>query len=266
MSRVRNGTRSPAILSEIRKALTALCAGIAFPCLALAQEAAAPASVVELFTAQGCASCPPADALFGELVRKGDVLALAYHVDYWNYLGWADTLATRENTRRQYDYAKTFRRNGVYTPQAVVNGREHVNGADGARLETTIRRMNKGAHALSVPVSATIDGDRMRIAIGAAVPGGPARASITAAYFAAQTRVEVREGENAGQTVDYFNAVSDLETVGMWQGRPMTLDLPLSVLGQPGKDGCAILLQQAGPEGEPGPILGAASLLYRKGS
>lgn len=196
------------------------------------------------------------------MLRRDDVLALAYHVDYWNYLGWADTLATKENTHRQYEYAKAFRRNGVYTPQAVVNGRDHVNGADSARLHGMIDRMNKAGRSLAVPVTARIEGDRMHIAIGAAVPGGPSRASITAAYFAEKTRVEVREGENAGQTLDYFHAVSDLETVGMWQGQPMTLDLPVSVLGQPGKDGCAILLQQAGPGGEPGAILGATSLLY----
>ena len=95
-----------------------------------AQEKQAVKGVVELFTSQGCSSCPPADAALKSLVDEGDVVALAYHVDYWNYLGWADTLASKDNTDRQYAYARMFGRNGVYTPQAVLNGREHINGAD----------------------------------------------------------------------------------------------------------------------------------------
>ena len=89
-----------------------------------------PAGVVELFTSQGCSSCPPADKALETLAREGKVVALAYHVDYWNYLGWADTMASKENTERQYAYARMFGRSGVYTPQAVINGRDHRNGAD----------------------------------------------------------------------------------------------------------------------------------------
>ena len=88
----------------------------------MAGEAKKPAGVVELFTSQGCSSCPPADAILEDLVKKGEVVALAYHVDYWDYLGWQDTLATPDNTARQYDYAKAFGVRSVYTPQAVING------------------------------------------------------------------------------------------------------------------------------------------------
>jgi len=92
---------------------------------AMAGDVREPKGVVELFTSQGCSSCPPADATLGQLVAQGDVVALSYHVDYWNYLGWADTLSSKENTARQYGYAKTMGRSGVYTPQAVINGRDH---------------------------------------------------------------------------------------------------------------------------------------------
>src|SRR6478752_10718830 len=108
--------------------LISLIAGVALAGPLLADEA--PKGVVELFTSQGCSSCPPADAAFRKLVERGDVIALAYHVDYWNYLGWADTLSSKENTERQYGYARTMGRSNVYTPQVVVNGRDHVAGAD----------------------------------------------------------------------------------------------------------------------------------------
>ena len=115
----------------------------------MAGEVKKPAGVVELFTSQGCSSCPPADEIFGELARKGDVIALAYHVDYWDYLGWQDTLATQDNTARQYDYAKTFGARSVYTPQAVINGRTHVNGVEPCRHIVDARRflqIGQGPH------------------------------------------------------------------------------------------------------------------------
>ncbi|MCX7303033.1 MAG: DUF1223 domain-containing protein [Hyphomicrobiales bacterium] len=99
----------------------------AVPCFA--GDILKPKGVVELFTSQGCNSCPPADKVLAELAEKGEVVALGYHVDYWDYLGWKDTLATPENTERQHLYGKAFQERSVYTPQAVINGRLHVNGA-----------------------------------------------------------------------------------------------------------------------------------------
>ena len=97
--------------------------------------------MVELFTSQGCSSCPPADALFAELAAKEDLVALAYHVDYWDYLGWQDTLSRKENTERQYDYMRAFGSRSVYTPQAVINGRVHVNGASRGEVDGALARM-----------------------------------------------------------------------------------------------------------------------------
>jgi hypothetical protein len=106
--------------------------------------------VVELFTSQGCSSCPPADAELAKMADKGDVLALSYHVDYWNYLGWADTLASKASTERQYGYARTLKRKNVYTPQAVINGRDHANGADPAAVNALINKLSAIDEGLNV--------------------------------------------------------------------------------------------------------------------
>ena len=96
--------------------------------------------VVELFTSQGCNSCPPADAALAKLAARGDVVALGYHVDYWDYLGWSDTLGSKANTERQYAYARGLNRRGVYTPQAVINGRAHTNGGRYGEIVSTMRQ------------------------------------------------------------------------------------------------------------------------------
>ncbi|MFN7026778.1 MAG: DUF1223 domain-containing protein, partial [Pseudorhizobium sp.] len=119
-----------------------------------AQEGKAPQGVVELFTSQGCSSCPPADQMLKDLIRQGDVVALSYHVDYWNYLGWADTLSSKENTERQYGYAQSFGRSGVYTPQAVINGRDHVKGTELSTINGKISSLAASGEGLTVPVHA----------------------------------------------------------------------------------------------------------------
>src|SRR5690606_5846696 len=131
--------------------------------LALAEESRPVKGIVELFTSQGCASCPPADKALETLAREGDVVALAYHVDYWNYLGWEDTLASRDNTERQYAYARMFGRNGVYTPQAVINGREHINGADLAGIRARIDSLAAEDKGMRVPVGMELRDDELRI-------------------------------------------------------------------------------------------------------
>lgn len=112
-----------------------------------------PDGVVELYTSQGCGSCPPADAVLKQLVSEGKVVALAFHVDYWDYRGWVDNLALPENTARQNAYRKALGLTGVYTPQAILNGREHMNGQDGTRIRRRIDEMRNGDSGLTVPVS-----------------------------------------------------------------------------------------------------------------
>lgn len=235
--------------------LFALCTLLALP--AGAAESSAPAGVVELFTSQGCSSCPPADAALAKLIGRNDLLALAYHVDYWNYLGWADTLASKQNTARQYGYATTMSRSNVYTPQAVLNGRTDVNGADLGAIEKGLSHLESAGQGLSVPVTAAVNGKEMDISVGA----GKGSGDVVIAYFKRKQTVPITRGENAGKTITYLNSVTDVETVGMWKGDALSLKIPMSVMDGREYDGCAVLLQKTGPNGEPGPILGAAGLM-----
>jgi hypothetical protein len=224
---------------------------------AMANDGVPPSGVVELFTSQGCSSCRPADAAFETLVNQGDTLALAYHIDYWNYLGWTDTLASKQNTKRQYGYAKTMRRSSVYTPQAILNGRTDVSGADLAGIKDGLAGLDKKGEGLTVPIKASATGKEIDITVGA----GTGKADVVIAYFVRHSVVKITRGENAGRTISYFNSVTDVETVGMWNGAPMALKIPMSVMDGSKYDGCAVLLQKTGPNGEPGPILGAAKLM-----
>lgn len=216
-----------------------------------------PAGVVELFTSQGCASCPPADAALQKLIEQGDVVGLAYHVDYWNYMGWQDTLASRDNTDRQYGYARTLGRNGVYTPQAVLNGREHVNGADLEGIRTRLGALRNAGQGLTVPVASNIRDGEIRIDIGE----GKGKADIVVAYFTRQQFVNVTKGQNSGKRITYWHSVDDVQTIGMWNGTAQTVTLPANVLTPGKKDGCAILLQTHEKNGDPSSIIGA-SVLY----
>ena len=222
-----------------------------------AQEITKPRGVVELFTSQGCSSCPPADKALETLAREGEVVALAYHVDYWNYLGWADTLASKDNTDRQYAYARMFGRNGVYTPQAVLNGREHINGADIAGIRTRLGAMPGEDKGLEVPVDVEVKNDELRIRVGA----GEGKANIVIAYFERERTINIDTGENRGKTINYWHAVTDMETIGMWEGKETNLVLPADMLKKKKKSGgCAILVQRMKSADTPGAILGATVL------
>ncbi|ASR08736.1 DUF1223 domain-containing protein [Rhizobium leguminosarum bv. viciae] len=226
----------------------------------LQAEDGTPKGVVELFTSQGCSSCPPADAAFRKLVNQGDVIALAYHVDYWNYLGWADTLSSKENTERQYGYAKTMGRSNVYTPQAIVNGRDHLAGADLNGINSKIDTYSSEGNGLTVPISAAMRGDELEIKIGA----GQGKANVVMVYFDKEKTIDVEKGENSGQKLSYLHSVTNVETVGMWDGKATSLTLPASVLQRPQLEGCAILLQSATADGDPAAILGATVVMAGK--
>jgi hypothetical protein len=221
-----------------------------------AQDAAKLKGVVELFTSQGCASCPPADAALQRLIAQGNVVALAYHVDYWNYLGWNDTMSSKDNTDRQYAYARTLGRSSVYTPQAIVNGRDHMNGADFGAINVKLDDLDRAGQGLTVPVSAAMKGDELEINVAA----GKGKANVVVAYFDREQRVDVTKGENVGHQIAYMHSVSDVETVGMWDGKPISLTLPANVMEKAGRKGLAILLQSSTPAGDPAAIVGATVL------
>ncbi len=243
----------------LRKSLRPAAFAFAIAALAgvsRAEEADKPLGVVELFTSQGCNSCPPADELFGQLAARDDVVALAYHVDYWDYLGWRDTLSRKENTERQYEYMRSFGSRSVYTPQAVVNGRTHVNGANRSAVDGALAALEKAGEGMRVRVKVSRDGDGVMIDAGDGVAGASANAHVVIVFFDPPQTVTISKGENDGRKLTYWNAVSDIQTAGMWHGKAQRYELPISEISK--KAGCAVLLQSVGKDGLPGPILGAA--------
>ena len=217
-----------------------------------------PYGVVELFTSQGCNSCPPADAVLSELSKRGDVVTLGYHVNYWDYLGWRDTLANAENTARQHDYRKSFDARSVYTPQAVVNGRIHVNGAKRHAVEGALSSLSGNGQGLVVDVEIEKRGDSVLISAGPGTAGQKAHVMIV--YYDHAKSVEIGKGENTGQQIRYVNPVTGVQAAGMWHGKKTTFELPASEIAKKGPGGCAVLLQSVAKDGAPGPILGAATL------
>ena len=226
-----------------------------------ARAAGAVGGVVELFTSQGCSSCPPADALLGEMIESGEAIGLAHHVDYWDYLGWADPLATRAGTQRQYAYARTFDRRGVYTPQAVVNGREHHVGSRATAIREALAAHRARKLAPSLDVAIQTSGAGGRVSIGPPVaPAGtatPTEAVVTVLHYLEAHRQAIARGENRGREITYHHPVTAFETLGPWTGGAMELDFGLPALSVPG--GTAVLVQERS-NGAPGAILGAAAL------
>ncbi|HEU4476321.1 MAG TPA: DUF1223 domain-containing protein [Methyloceanibacter sp.] len=216
--------------------------------------AASPA-VLELFTSQGCSSCPPADALLAELGKRPGLVTLSYSVDYWNYLGWHDTLSSPANSERQRDYARMRGDGAVYTPQVVVDGLMHVNGSNEAAIEMAVRNAAKQLQPVKVAVSMHAEGDTLVIGVGAA-PGASDQRDATVWLGVAKDKetVAITRGENRGKTLSYYHPVRELSPVGMWKGEATTWRLPLKDLRIKGGDHLVALVQVENG----GPILGAA--------
>lgn len=221
-----------------------------------------PKGVIELFVSQGCMSCVAADRAMSYLAVQQDIVALAYHVDYWNYRGWTDPLSRPENSNRQYGYAHTLGRSGVYTPQAILNGREQQKGTDVAVLNKRLDVMRARGSGLHVPIRAVSRGGKLKITVGE----GSGEADIVVVYFRKRQDMEITKGTNEGQKVSNWNSVTDVQTVGVWSGEETKLVLPSKVMGEDKSDGCAILVQMRGPNGEPGAILGATILTAKQSS
>jgi hypothetical protein len=239
-------------------ALMALATGLTgIAGMAQAQSAGAatqapPKAVVELFTSQGCSSCPAADALLGRLAQRDDVIAISLSVDYWDYLGWRDTLAQSKFAQRQKAYAKVLGDGMVYTPQAVVNGVVHVNGSDEDKIARAIEKTSKLAH---VPVHLSTDGGKLVVDLGPAPEGTASKdATLWLAVMSKSVEVPITRGENKGKTVTYSNVLRELIPIGTWSGKPMTVQLERHSFMAKDTDRCAVLLQQ----GQAGPIAGAA--------
>ena len=235
-----------------------------FAALALVTPAAAadqPRAVIEMFTSQGCNSCPPADRLVGELVNDPSIIVLSYSVTYWDYLGWRDTLALPENTQRQRAYALGRGDRQVYTPQAVVDGVFHAVGSDRRDIEAKAARARTGRDdgaPLSVPVSVSKDGSAMTVSIGTGTEKAPGDCRVSVVEFDKEQTVAIGRGENRGETITYHNVVRASREIGRWSGG--TLKLPVDAKTDDPKKGIVILVQQMSSGSNPGVIIGATQI------
>lgn len=210
--------------------------------------------VVELFTSQGCSSCPEADAILAELSTRPGVLALSLNVDYWDYLGWRDTLGSPDHTKRQRAYAQRRGDGQVYTPQMVFNARRHVAGS---RRDEVYAALAEEADAGDpfVPMGLREQNGEVVVDIGGA-PTDRMRqdSTVWVLMVTPKTTVTIERGENTGRQIEYTNVVRRVMPAGMWHGDAVTLKLPKADLFGEGERACATLLQVGGT----GPVIGAA--------
>jgi hypothetical protein len=225
--------------------------------IGVAPEAnAEPRAVVELFTSQGCSSCPPADALLGKLAHDPNVIALTLAIDYWDYIGWKDTLAIPGHANRQKAYSKMRGDRGVYTPQVIVNGSTQALGSDQADIERAIGQSHHASATLSVPVSIKVADGRLTVDAPAG-KGTDEHAEVWLCPVSSAVPVAIGRGENHGRTITYHNAVRRWIRLGEWNGAAASWSISLKDLKSEGADKAAVLLQ-SGSASRPGPMLGAA--------
>jgi hypothetical protein len=212
--------------------------------------------VVELFTSQGCSSCPPADKLLGELAENKNLVALSLPVDYWDYLGWHDTLAQAAFSQRQRGYSESRGGHEVFTPQVVVNGITQVVGSDRRAIESAAAT---AANGKSVPVTLAKNGSTVEVNVGA---GDNAPAAVWLLAISQAKPVAIGRGENHGKTIVYHNVVRGWKKLCDFSGAPVKQSVSLQDLGADDADMVAVLVQPGSVE-KPGPIKGAAALSLR---
>ena len=203
-------------------------------------QGSASGTVVELYTSQGCSSCPPADAYLAKLATEPGVIALALHVDYWDYIGWADKFGSPKFAQRQRDYAHVAGSNTIYTPQMIVSGVDLVEGNDPAMVEAAIRRHQTAAPMVTLQLMRK--GGKLQIAAEANPPlDAPVRVQLV--RYSPMEQVAIKRGENAGRVLDYANVVTSWSVLGMWDGQDdLELTVPID-----GADPVVVILQAEGP-------------------
>jgi hypothetical protein len=223
---------------------------------------AEPRAVVELFTSQGCSSCPAADKLLGELAADPSLVPISVPIDYWDYLGWKDTLADPRNTARQKAYAYARGDGQVYTPQMVVNGSVHALGSDKAAIEHAIAKSrNKGAMSLP-PVTLMLADGRLNVTVPDAkdnIKDGRAGGEIWLAALSKSATIAIARGENKGRTVTYHNVVRHWIKLGDWTGKAETYNVPMKDVQSGGINSAAVVVQ-SGVASAPKLMLGAAQI------
>jgi hypothetical protein len=218
-------------------------------------RAGEPRALLELFTSQGCSSCPAADKLLGEFAADPSLVAVSVPIDYWDYLGWKDTLASPADSARQRAYAHVRGDRQVYTPQIVVNGAMHVLGSDRAAIEHAIEQTDQKPAVMSLPLLMSVGGANLTVKIESAENehvGG----EVWLCPLAKAVPVAIGRGENRGHTVTYHNVVRRWVKLGDWTGAQASWNVLLSDIKADDIDAAAVLVQE-GSHDKPGIILGA---------
>jgi len=218
---------------------------------------AEPRAVIELFTSQGCSSCPPADKLLGELSKDPSIIPLSLAIDYWDYLGWKDTLSLPGHRNRQKAYSSARGDREVYTPQVVINGSAQALGSDRNAIERAIAQSQRNPATLSLPVTLAVADGQVRVNAPAGKSGSSA--DVWLCPLSRAVPVAIDRGENKGRTLTYHNVVRRWVKLGQWTGKAEAWSLPVTDIGSDNIDAVAVIVQgsRATAPG-PGPILGAA--------
>jgi hypothetical protein len=210
-------------------------------------------AVVELFTSEGCNSCPPAEAYVGELAGRSDVLALAFHVDYWDDLGWRDRFGLSQSVERQRTYARSLRLSGVYTPEIVIDGRADYVGSNRVGIGNALKERRDG-----VPVILSVGNGEADVRLGAPSGEAPGKkevgGDIVLVAYLRKAVTAIGRGENAGRTLDEYNIVRAVMRLGRWDGGAQEFHAKLTSLPQDATD-VAVLVQSP----RQGAVLGAAT-------
>ena len=237
--------------SSIKRMAGAMLA-LALPILGVAASPGAqpPATqrpvVVELFTSQGCSSCPPADALLGKLANQPNVIALAFHVDYWDSIGWSDRFAVPEAVKRQRQYVEVLGLSSAFTPQAVIDGSRSLVGSDRQDIQQAIAE----APAL-IPIELAVLGGELTVSLPSV--SGHRVYDVNVVAYLPQATTQVGHGENAGRKLTEFNIVRQFRRLGTWDGKSATFRVPLNSFPSDANQ-VAVLIQQENQ----GPIAGAS--------
>jgi hypothetical protein len=239
----------------LRSALLALLVAyvVATPSLARADDSPI---VVELFTSQGCSSCPPADKYFGELAKRPDLIALAFHIEYWNYIGWTDTYSKPWATRRQRDYQTAMKLRYVYTPEMVIQGEAEGIASEPAAIEPMLRAAEAKRRPHPTLTLRWRDDGALVADVGEGQSPAGEPATLWLVGFDKMHTNAVTTGENAGKTSWDHHAVRSFRRLGSWAGWSEQLIVPPEEAKALGDYGAAVLLQVNGS----GPILTAATV------
>lgn len=215
--------------------------------------------VIELFTSQGCDMCPPAHILQKEYNTMDGAITLTWHVEHWDFMGWRDTYAKPEFSKRQYDYNEAFDRKGVYTPQVIINGRDQMVGSNKLEIYTGIKNALIG---IQTPVSVRFrqTGNSVSAIIGGKKP--VTRTEIFLVWVKSKDTIKINSGTNIGKTLDYMNIVRSSQSIGTLGDQRQTFNIDLSDPNRGDSDALAILVQ----ESDVGRIVGAGFLVLKDGS